>query len=101
MLAGIILIIINVPLGWAGLFLFGYYGKKTGKKIYYVLSVATYVISWIMAAVGVYLCEEKYAKYIFANYIIKFIYPVMFIIIIVLIALYFYKKKYISQKQTQ
>ena len=39
---GIILIVTNVPVGWGGALLFGYYGKKTGKKFFYVLSGIIY-----------------------------------------------------------
>jgi hypothetical protein len=39
----------------------GYYGKKTGKKIYYFLSAAVYVLSWVMMAAGFYLCGKEYA----------------------------------------
>ena len=43
---GIILILINVPFGWGGALICGYYGQKTGKKFFYVLSV------WCMHYLG-------------------------------------------------
>ena len=56
-IVGIILILINVPVGWGGALVCGYYGQKTGKKIFYVLSAIVYALSWVMLSLGVFLCE--------------------------------------------
>ena len=68
---GIILILTNVPVGWGGALLCGYYGKKTGKKFFYVLSGSIYILSWGMLSLGVFLCGKQYAKYILENYVTK------------------------------
>lgn len=91
---GIILIAINVPFGWFGMLWLGYYGKKTGKKIFYFLSGLVYVLSWIMLSLGVFLCGKPYAKYIIDNYVVKYICPIVFILFFAaVIFLFIYRKK--------
>ncbi|MFA7073616.1 MAG: hypothetical protein WC234_00340 [Endomicrobiaceae bacterium] len=84
MIAGIVLLVINIPLGWFGMVWLGYYGKKTGKKIYYFLSAAVYVLSWIMMAGGFYLCGKDYASYIICN-VKHYVYPLVILLIAVFI----------------
>ena len=98
---GIILILINVPFGWGGALICGYYGQKTGKKFFYVLSVLVYALSWVMLSVGVFLCGKPYAKYIIDNYVAKFIAPAVFVIVIAAIALIFVYREKIFKKKKQ
>ncbi len=96
---GIILIAINIPVGWLGAALFGYYGQKTGKKIFYLLSVAVYALSWAILALGVYLCGKDYAKYIMDNYVVKYIVPtVIFVLVAAAVLLIVYGKKIFKNK---
>ena len=98
---GIILILINVPFGWGGALICGYYGQKTGKKFFYVLSVLVYALSWVMLSVGVFLCGKPYAKYIIDNYVAKFIAPAVFVIVIAAIAVIFVYREKIFKKKKQ
>jgi hypothetical protein len=86
---GVILIVTNVPVGWGGALLCGYYGKKTGKKFFYVLSGIIYVLSWGMLSLGVFLCGKTYARHIIENYVEV---PVI-IICIGIILVFVYRKK--------
>ncbi len=86
---GIILIVTNVPVGWGGALLFGYYGKKTGKKFFYVLSGIIYLLSWGMLSLGVFLCGKKYAQHIIEKYVEV---PAV-IIFIGIILVFVYRKK--------
>ena len=91
---GIILILINVPFGWGGALICGYYGQKTGKKFFYVVSVVVYILSWVMLSVGVLLCGKPYAEYIIKNYVAKYIVPVVFVtLVVVIVILFVYRKK--------
>ncbi len=98
---GIILILINVPFGWGGALICGYYGQKTGKKFFYVLSVLVYALSWVMLSVGVFLCGKPYAKYIIDNYVAKFIAPVVFFMVIAAIVVIFIYREKIFKKKKQ
>ncbi len=62
MLIGVILILINFPLGWAGLAGFMHLAKKTGKKVFCFLGIAVYAFSWIVFFAGVFLCGKEYAS---------------------------------------
>lgn len=91
---GIILIVTNVPVGWGGVLLCGYYGQKTGKRFFYVLSGVIYALSWGMLSLGVYLCGKPYAKYIMETYVTKYICPIVFVsIVIIFVILVVYRKK--------
>jgi hypothetical protein len=93
MIVGIILIAINVPLGWFGMLWLGYYGKKTGKKIYYILSVTVYVFSWLLLAAGFYLCGKDYASFIIDKYIKTYMYPVVILSLVAFILIFLIKKR--------
>lgn len=95
---GIILILINVPFGWGGALICGYYGQKTGKKFFYALSILVYALSWVMLSAGVLLCEKPYAKYIIENYVAKYIVPIVVICVIVSVILIFVYRKKIFKK---
>ena len=91
---GIILILINVPFGWGGALICGYYGQKTGKKIFYVLSVLVYALSWLMLFIGVLLCGKQYAEYIIENYVTKYIIPIVgFSLVVAIVVIFVYRKK--------
>lgn len=95
---GIILLLINVPIGWLGLTYFVCYGQKTKKRFYYLIAFLVYVFSWIMLGIGVYLCGEKYSKLILNNPIIKYAIPIILIIIIIYI-IYNFKKTVSKSKK--
>lgn len=96
---GIILIAINVPVGWLGAALFGYYGQKTGKRIFYYLAALVYALSWAILVLGVYLCGREYGQYIIDNYVVKYIVPTVAIVLLVLIVLVIvYRKKIFKNK---
>ena len=91
---GIVLILTNVPVGWGGALICGYYGKKTSKKCFYVLSGIVYILSWGMLSLGVFLCGKQYAKHIIENYVTKYIIPIVVICLgIVLLETLIYRKK--------
>lgn len=97
---GIILIAINVPVGWLGAVVFGYYGNKTKKKIFYFLSVLVYILSWGILALGIYLCGKEYAQYIIDNYVVKYIVPTVIIILIAAVILSIvYGKKILAKRK--
>lgn len=100
-ITGIILIAINVPFGWFGMLWLGYYGKKTGKKIFYVLSVVVYALSWVMLALGVFLCGKSYAKYVIDNYVVKYICPIVFVCFFAAVILLFVYRKKIFTKDNK
>ena len=58
-LIGMILLIINVPVGLLGLGFGAFMAKKTGKTVYYPIGTGIYVLSWVMLAAGVWLAGEK------------------------------------------
>ena len=88
---GIILLLINVPIGWLGLTYFVCYGQKTKKRFYYLIAFSVYAFSWIMLGLGVYLCGEKYSKLILNNPVMKYVVPVILIVLIIYI-IYKFKK---------
>ena len=96
---GIILILINVPFGWGGALICGYYGQKTGKKFFYVLSAIVYAVSWVMLSAGVLLCGKQYAEYIIENYVAKYIVPIVVVCVVVSVILIFVYRKKIFKKQ--
>ena len=96
---GIILILINVPFGWGGALICGYYGQKTGKKFFYVLSAIVYAVSWVMLSAGVLLCGKQYAEYIIENYVEKYIVPIVVVCVVVSVILIFVYRKKIFKKQ--
>jgi hypothetical protein len=52
---GMTLIVTNYIVGWGGLAVFAYLGKKSKSKILYIAGTAVYALSWGMLALGVYL----------------------------------------------
>ena len=95
---GIILIAINVPVGWLGAALFGYFAQKTGKRIFYYLAALVYVLSWVMLALGVYLCGREYGQYIIDNYVVKYIAPTVVVLLVAVILVIVYRKKIFKNK---
>ena len=101
LIIGIILIAINVPFGWGGALICGYYGQKTGKKFFYVLSAVVYALSWVMLSVGVLLCGKQYAEYIIENYVVKYIVPIVIVCVVISIILMFvYRKKFFKKDKS-
>jgi hypothetical protein len=56
---GMVFLLTNQVIGWAGLIVGAWLGKKTGKKAYYALGTVTYGLSWGMVAAGVYLAGPE------------------------------------------
>ncbi|MCL2485530.1 MAG: hypothetical protein FWF00_02420 [Endomicrobia bacterium] len=65
---GIILIIVNFPLGWIGLVWFIHLAKAKCKKRYYIIGAGIYLLSWVALFLGMWLCGEHYARELFAKY---------------------------------
>jgi|GEM_PF-6056328 len=55
LIIGIILLTTNQVIGWGGMALGLYLAKKTKHKIFYLLGVGIYGLSWAMLALGAYL----------------------------------------------
>lgn len=96
---GIILLLINVPVGWLGLTYFICYAAKTGKKLYYCVAFLIYAASWVLLGLGVYLCGEKYSALILNSPIMKYCVPVILIILAIYIVYNF--KKTLSKAKSQ
>jgi len=58
-ITGMVLLIINVPVGLIGLGFGAFMAKKTGKTIYYPIGTGIYILSWLMLGAGVWLAGEK------------------------------------------
>ena len=65
---GIFLIIINFPLGWAGLFWFIHHAHITKNRVFLVIGVLLYALSWGALIIGIFLVGKDYAKIIFIRY---------------------------------
>jgi len=90
---GIILLFINVPFGLGGFVYFVYIARKNKKKIYYYIAFITYLISWLMLFLGIYLCGEKYSKFIIEKYVVKYTYLIIAIVLLAFIMIYVFRKK--------
>ena len=90
---GIILLFINVPFGLGGFIYFVYIARKNKQKIYYYVAFITYLVSWLMLFLGVYLCGEKYSKFIIETYVVKYTYALIAIILSAFIVIYVFRKK--------
>ena len=90
---GIILIIINFPLGWIGLIWFIHLAKVKCKRSYYFLGIGMYILSWAALLVGTYLTGEYYARAMFAKYRVFIIEGTA----IIVIALIFLSQKLIKK----
>ena len=88
---GILLLLINVPVGWLGLTYFICYAKQTGKKMYYWVAFLIYAFSWVLLGLGVYLCGKQYTRIVLDDPIIKYVFPVILIGIIIYIIYNFRK----------
>jgi hypothetical protein len=90
---GIILLFINIPFGLGGFIYFAYIGRKNNKKIYYYIAFITYLVSWLMLFTGIYLCGKTYSKFIIENYIVRYIYVVIPVVLLIFTVLYAFRKK--------
>lgn len=90
---GIVLLFINIPFGLGGFIYFIYVGRKYRNKIYYYFAFLTYVASWFMLFAGIYLCGEKYSKYIIETYVIKYTYIIVLLVAAVFVFFYLFRKK--------
>jgi hypothetical protein len=90
MLVGIVLLLINVPLGWIGLVWFAGRAKKTGKKFFYFIGLGIYGLSWALMALGIFLCGKDFAYDFIAKYRFQTIIATLLLLIIILLL---YKRK--------
>ncbi|MDD5020945.1 MAG: hypothetical protein PHR82_02270 [Endomicrobiaceae bacterium] len=90
---GIILLFINVPFGLGGFIYFVYIARKNKQKIYYYMAFITYLVSWAMLFLGVYLCGEKYSKFIIETYVVKYTYVLIAVVLSAFIMVYVFRKK--------
>lgn len=58
-IVGMILLLTNQVVGWAGIVGGAYMCKRTGKKIYYALGTGIYVLSWGMVGLGAWLAGPE------------------------------------------
>ena len=56
---GVVLLIVNPPLGWLGFILGGYFSAKYQTPRYMVIATIVYAITWGMAGTGVLLAGPK------------------------------------------
>jgi len=92
--SGMVLLLTNQVVGWAGLIGGSYLGKKTGKKLFFALGTVTYALSWGMLALGAYLAGPEgveLVKKLFKAYKVQVI-AVGVVIIASLIVYYFIKR---------
>lgn len=93
LLIGAILILINFPLGWIGLVWFAHLAKTTGKKVFYYLGGAFYLVSWVVMLTGIFFCGKEYAAEVFRRYHTPIIaVTILTIISIIIFSRYFAKK---------
>jgi hypothetical protein len=92
MIIGIILLIINIPLGWIGLVWFAGRAKKSGKKVFYFIGLGIYGLSWGLMALGIFLCGKDFAYDFIARYRIPTIVGTL-ILLIILFAFWRVKRK--------
>jgi len=91
---GIILLVTNQPIGWAGLIACAYIAKKTKKKIFYAAGTLIYVLSWGMVAAGLALCGPEGLKLVWGLYKRHGKSLAILIAVMAVIALYAAKLKY-------
>ncbi|MDR2772348.1 MAG: hypothetical protein LBB93_02660 [Elusimicrobiota bacterium] len=66
---GILLILLNIPLGWlVGIGLFVKIAVKKQKISYIFVGLGIYLISWAMMLLGLYLCGETLYKKLYLLY---------------------------------
>jgi small-conductance mechanosensitive channel len=94
---GIVLIFVNVPLGWIGLVWFAGHAKKTGRKLFYFVGIGIYGLSWALLALGIFLCGKDLATELLEKYQTPTI--VFTGLFLVAIAFIMYKKHRKSKKK--
>ncbi len=60
---GIILLVTNQPFGWGAMLLCSALAVKTKKKIFYLLGIGIYALSWGMLGLGFLLAGPEGIKY--------------------------------------
>jgi len=97
---GVIIIVINYPLGWIGLASFFHLAHRTGIKKYYLYAALVYAASWAMLFIGIYLCGKDYADGLYNKYHTYFIVAIAaFLAAIIIANLFFYKKRLKNQSK--
>ena len=87
MLIGIFLLLINIPFGWIGLVWLAGLAKKTGRKIFYFVGLAIYGLSWVLMALGIFLCGKEFAYDLIAKYRIPVIIGTLLLLIVLFLFL--------------
>lgn len=59
---GILLLIVNPPLGWLGIAIGAYIYARTGKTIYITMTTLFYLFTWAMAIAGIILAGPRGVK---------------------------------------
>jgi hypothetical protein len=57
-ITGIVLIVLNPLIAWAGLLYCTYLAKKTCKRSYFTVGACLYALSWLMAITGLLLAGK-------------------------------------------
>ncbi|MCL2335713.1 MAG: hypothetical protein FWC57_06585 [Endomicrobia bacterium] len=96
LLFGIILILINFPVGWIGLVWFAHLAKRSGRKIFYFVGLAIYVVSWILMLAGVLFCGKAYADAVFHKY-----YVIIIAITLASIVSLIFMQRYFAKKNSK
>jgi len=96
LLFGIILILINFPVGWIGLVWFAHLAKITGRRAFYFIGMGFYAVSWILMLTGVFLCGKEYAEAVFHRYYLPII-----ITTVVSIATAIFMNRYFAKKNSK
>ena len=61
-IVGVVLLLTNQVVGWAGLIAGSYFARKTKEKKYYLIGKIIYAISWGMVFAGIYLAGPEGVK---------------------------------------
>jgi hypothetical protein len=92
-IAGVILLLTNQVIGWAGMAVGIYLAKKFSRKIFYFLGVGIYGFSWAMLAFGAYLAGPQgiaLVKHFFLRFRRETI--ILGIILVILTVGYFWRR---------
>ncbi len=53
--AGLLMVALNVPVGWGGAAFCAFMGARSGSRVWYAAAGAVYVLSWAMLGLGLVL----------------------------------------------
>ncbi|MDR3112334.1 MAG: hypothetical protein LBU55_04105 [Elusimicrobiota bacterium] len=97
---GVVLLILNVPVGWIGsVYFIGKARDSVKKKFFLFLGASTYIFSWFMLYVGIVLCGKKFAsKLIKENKTLIILVTSIILIISIIFEIYRAKKANIKKQ---